>query len=108
MFVAKEADLRLPEFAAFNHGRGYQRMRRWELPFVLFNARLADTMSVFDCTINPADFGARLAQLYPHALYRHHNPVGRGGFVPPFGVPDESFDRVVSVNTLEHLLSSQR
>src|SRR5918998_5967264 len=104
MIVARQADLSLPEYAAFNHGRDYPRMRRWELPFVLFGARPADTMSVFDCTINPSDFGSRLSQLYPHALYRHHNPVGPAGFVPPFGVPDESFDRAVCVNTLEHLL----
>jgi GT2 family glycosyltransferase len=33
----------------------------------------------------------------------------RGGqFAPPLGVPDEAFDRVVCVNTLEHLLSAQR
>ncbi|HEX8559488.1 MAG TPA: glycosyltransferase [Pyrinomonadaceae bacterium] len=108
MIVAREADLALPEFAAFNHGRDYPRMRRWELPFALQRMRLPNTAAVLDCTINPVDFAARLQGLYPHALYRHWSPVQRGGFAPPLGVPDESFDRVVCVNTLEHLLAEQR
>jgi len=106
--VAREDDLALTEFAAFNQGRDYPRMRRWELPFALFKARLSSTASVFDCTINPLDFGARLQSLYPHALYRHWNPVQQGRFVLPVGVPDAAFDRVVCVNTLEHLLREQR
>ncbi|MDQ3745600.1 MAG: class I SAM-dependent methyltransferase, partial [Acidobacteriota bacterium] len=106
--VAREDDLSLTEFAAFNHGRDYPRMRRWELPFALFKARLSSTCAVLDCTINPLDFGARLQSLYPHALYRHWNPVQQGRFVLPVGVPDAAFDRVVCVNTLEHLLREQR
>jgi GT2 family glycosyltransferase len=106
--AARESDLSLPEYAAFNHGRDYPRMRRWELPFALFKARLASTSSVLDCTINPLDFGKRLQSLYPHALYRHWNPVRGDQFALPLGVPDEAFDRVVCVNTLEHLLSEQR
>ncbi len=108
MTYAKEADLRLPEFAAFNHGRDYPRMRRWEMPFALFKSRLSGTMSVLDCTINPVDFGERLKSLYPNALYRHWNPVRGERFAPPLGVPDAAFDRVVCVNTLEHLLAGQR
>ena len=108
MAVALERDLSLPEFAAFNHGRDYQRMRRWEMPFALHKARLSSTSSVLDCTINPVDFGARLQSLYPHALYRHWSPVRGGQFALPLGFPDEAFDRVVCVNTLEHLLSEQR
>ncbi|HEY0174250.1 MAG TPA: galactosyltransferase-related protein, partial [Pyrinomonadaceae bacterium] len=108
MTYAKERDLLLPEFAAFNHARDYPRMRRWEMPFALFKARLSGTMSVLDCTINPVDFGERLAGLYPHALYRHWNPVRGERFAPPFGVPDGAFDRVVCVNTLEHLVAEQR
>ena len=108
MTYAKESDLRLAEYAAFNHGRDYPRMRRWEMPFALFKARLSGTMSVLDCTINPVDFGERLTSLYPHALYRHWNPVRGERFEPPLGVPDGAFDRVVCVNTLEHLLAAQR
>ncbi|HEX8559489.1 MAG TPA: glycosyltransferase [Pyrinomonadaceae bacterium] len=108
MTVARESDLALPEFAAFNHGRDYPRMRRWELPFALHKARLAGTMSVLDCTINPLDFADRVRQLYPHVLYRHHSPAQGARFEPPVGFPDESFDRVVCVNTLEHLLAEQR
>ena len=106
--VAKEADLALPEFAAFNAGQSLPRMRRWELPFALFQARLSNTMSVLDCTINPVNFQERLTRLYPHTLYRHWNPIQKGQFALPFGVPDESFDRVICVNTLEHLLKPQR
>jgi len=106
--VAKEADLALPEFVAFNAGQNLPRMRRWELPFALFQARLANTMAVFDCTINPAGFQERLHRLYPHTLYRHWSPIQNGQFVLPFGVPEASFDRVVCVNTLEHLLKEQR
>src|ERR1044071_5872562 len=108
MLIARQADLQLTEFAAFNHGRNYPHMRRWELPFALYGMRLPNTAAVLDCTINPVDFGERVRALYPHVLYRHHNPVQGGRFAPPLGVPDESFDRVVCVNTLEHLLADQR
>jgi GT2 family glycosyltransferase/SAM-dependent methyltransferase len=105
---ARERDLELPEFAAFNHGRDYPRMRRWELPFALRALRLSGTMSVLDSTINPVDFGERVGALYKHVLYRHHSPVQGGRFVLPMGVPDGSFDRAVCVNTLEHLPAGQR
>jgi glycosyltransferase involved in cell wall biosynthesis/SAM-dependent methyltransferase len=108
MTVAKTADLNYPEFAAFNASRDYPVMRRWELPFVLSQARLSSMMSVLDCTINPVDFRARLLSLYPHLLYRHWNPIQGGVFQLPFGLPDDSFDRVFCVNTLEHLLQPQR
>ena len=106
--TAKKSDLSLTEFAAFNHGQQLPWMRRWELPFALFQSRLENTMSVLDCTINPATFQERLARLYPHVLYRHASPVQRGEFVPPVGVPDGGFDRVFCINTLEHLLQPQR
>ncbi|MGH2497396.1 MAG: glycosyltransferase [Ktedonobacteraceae bacterium] len=106
--VAQEADLALPEFAAFNAGQSLPRMRRWELPFALFQARLANTIALLDCAINPASFQERLQCLYPHTLYRHWSPIQNGRFALPFGVPDASFDRVVCVNTLEHLLKEQR
>ncbi|HEX8685972.1 MAG TPA: glycosyltransferase, partial [Pyrinomonadaceae bacterium] len=96
------------EFAAFNHGHRYPRMRRWEMPYALRSARPSSTAAVLDCTINPVDFGERLAALYPHALYRHWNPARGGQFALPLGFPDEAFDRVVCVNTLEHLLAGQR
>ncbi|CAG0987841.1 GalNAc(5)-diNAcBac-PP-undecaprenol beta-1,3-glucosyltransferase [Anaerolineae bacterium] len=109
MTVALASDLDLPEYRAFNQaGPALPRMRRWELPFVLFHARLDDTMAVLDCTINPVDFGHRLNLLYPHVLYRHWNPVQQGRFCLPFGFPEQSFDRVFCVNTLEHLLREQR
>lgn len=108
MTAAKTTDLNLPEFAAFNDGRDYPRMRRWEMPFALSQLRLGSTMSVLDCTINPVDFGERLHSLYPHTLYRHWQPIQNGQFALPLGVPDQAFDRVVCVNTLEHLFQSQR
>ncbi|MEJ2670918.1 MAG: glycosyltransferase [Deltaproteobacteria bacterium] len=108
MTPAKTGHLSLPEYAAFNHGLNLPRMRRWELPFALFQARLPNTGSVLDCTINPAGFQERLHGLYPHILYRHWNPIPKGKFVLPFGVPDEVFDRVFCINTLEHLLKPQR
>ncbi|MET0625888.1 MAG: glycosyltransferase [Pyrinomonadaceae bacterium] len=108
MISAKASDLSLDEYAAFNHGRDYPRMRRWELPFALHALRPPPTAAVLDCTINPLDFGERLRSLYAHVTYRHHNPIQGGRFVPPLGVPDGAFDRVVCVNTLEHLLTAQR
>ena len=106
--VAREADLALPEYAAFNHGHTLPWMRRWELPFALFQARLASTMAVLDCTMNPVTFQERLGRLYPHVLYRHWSPIQRGQFTLPLGVPDAAFDRVFCINTLEHLLRPQR
>lgn len=104
----RHEDLALPEYAAFNHGETLPWMRRWELPYALFQMRLSDAMSVLDCTINPVNFQEKLLRLYPHTLYRHWNPVQNGKFVLPHGIPDASFDRVTCINTLEHLLSHQR
>lgn len=106
--VARESDLALPEFAAFNHSQSLPRMRRWELPFVLFQSRLTDNMSILDCTVNPVAFQHRLTSLFPNTLYRHFNPIQNGRFTLPLGLPDGSFDRVICVNTLEHLLRTQR
>lgn len=108
MTVARSTDLALPEFVAFNAGQNLPWMRRWELPFALFQARLPNTGAVLDCTINPVNFAERLARLYPHVLYRHWPPIQQGQFVLPLGVPDGAFDRVFCVNTLEHLLRHQR
>jgi glycosyltransferase involved in cell wall biosynthesis len=106
--VARETDMALPEYVALNHGQTLPWMRRWEIPFALFQARLMNTMALLDCTINPIGFQERLARLYPHVLYRHWNPIQNGQFAPPFGMPDAAFDRVICINTLEHLLKAQR
>lgn len=108
MAVARESDLEQIEFVAVNHGHSLPRMRRWEIPFALFHARLSNTAAVLDCTINPAGFHERMARHYPHALYRHCSPIQNGTFVLPVGVPDASFDRVICLNTLEHLVAAQR
>jgi len=109
MTIALAGDLALSEYRAFNQaGPVLPRMRRWELPFALFQARLGNSMTVLDCTINPLDFGQRLNLLYPHVTYRHCNPIQQGRFCLPFGFPDQSFDRIFCINTLEHLLRAQR
>jgi glycosyltransferase involved in cell wall biosynthesis len=108
MTTALECDLHLPEFLAFNHMQSLPRMRRWELPFALFQSRLDSTMAVFDCTINPVNFHDRLTRLYPDVVYRHWSPIQHGQFRLPIGFPDAAFDRVICVNTLEHLLTPQR
>jgi glycosyltransferase involved in cell wall biosynthesis/SAM-dependent methyltransferase len=108
MTHAHKNDLALPEFAAYREQLTIPFMRTWELPYALFSAQLADTMAVFDCTINPAGFGERMGQLYPHVLYRHWNPTRGGTFCLPAGFPDAAFDRVFCINTLEHLLAPQR
>jgi hypothetical protein len=106
--LAQEADLALPEYVAFNQAQSLPRMRRWELPFAVFESRLSNSMAVLDCTINPVTLPERLAALYKHVLYRHWNPIQSGEFRLPFGVPDGAFDRVMCINTLEHLLGRQR
>ncbi len=108
MTFAKTEDLNLPEFGAFNHGFSYPLMRRWELPFALYQMRLSGFMSVLDCTINPINFKDRLAALYPNVAYRHWQCVNGGNFLLPKGMPDGEFDRVVCINTLEHLFKPQR
>jgi SAM-dependent methyltransferase len=105
---ARSEHLSLPEFAAFNFGRTFPQMRRWELPFSLFAARLDNTAPVLDCTINPAGFGERLVELYPHVSYWSQPAIRNGCFALPQGIPDASFERVFCVNTLEHLLAGQR
>ncbi len=106
--VARQVDLALPEFVAFNHGQQLPWMRRWELPYVLTRARLSNTAAVLDCSINPVGLQGQLLRLYPHLLYRHAPPLREGRFVLPGGVPDDAFDAVICVNTLEHLLRPQR
>lgn len=109
MTTAQNEDLYLTEFEAFNHGFDVPRMRRWEMPFALFQMRLAGFMSVLDCTINPVNFRERLLNLYPNAVYRHHSPIDGGKrFALTSGIPDAAFDRVVCINTLEHLYKNQR
>jgi glycosyltransferase involved in cell wall biosynthesis len=106
--AARHRDLHLPEYRAFNHGQTLPWMRRWELTYALFAARLTDTAAVLDLTINPCGFETQLRRLFPHVLYRHWNPLRAGGFELPLGIPDGAFDRVICVNTLEHLLAAQR
>ena len=108
MAVAKRDDLLLREFAALNLGQALPTMRRWEIPYALFQARLENTSAVLDCTINPAGFEPLLKRLYPYTSYLHRSPVQRGEFTLPLATPDSSFDRVICINTLEHLLRSQR
>jgi len=106
--IAKENDLRLTEYSAFNHAQALPPMRKWELPWALFAAQLGNTSSVLDCTINPVNFCERIARLYPKVKYAHVSPVQNGTFQLPFGIPDESFDGVFCINTLEHLVREQR
>ena len=73
--LARQSDLSLPEFIAYNQGQSLPWMRRWELPFALFGSRLPNTGSILDCTINPVKFEEFLGKLYPHILYRHWNRV---------------------------------
>ena len=105
--LAHTADLDLPEFLAYRSGQALPFMRRWEGPFVLSQLRLKDGMRVLDLSINPAGFGERLVQLYPYTLYRHHNPYAGGRLDLPL-LPEHFFDRVVCVNTLEHLVRADR
>src|ERR1044072_8196341 len=90
MLIARQADTQLTEFAAFTYGHNYPHMRRWELPFALYRMRLPNTAAVLDCTVNPLDFGERLRSLYPHVLYRHHNPIQGGRFAPGLRLADKS------------------
>lgn len=106
--VAREEHLACPEFTAPGFGPDLPRMRRWEIPFALFQARLGENMAVLDCTINPVGLREPLLALYPNTLYRQWSPIQHGRFLLPFGVPDEAFDRVLCINTLEHLLEPQR
>jgi cephalosporin hydroxylase len=106
--VAYRSHLALPEFAAFNYGKELPWMRRWELPFAIFQSRLTDTMAVLDCSINPTDLGRWIGELYPHVLYRRANPLADGQYLMPPAAPDESFDRVFCLNTIEYFTRPQR
>ncbi len=106
--AARRDHLGLLEFAAFNDAKSVPWMRRWELPFAIFKARLEDTMAVLDCSINSADLGQWIAELYPHLLYRYSQPLFEGRFLAPPMAPDNSFDRVFCLNTIEHFPAKQR
>ena len=98
--------MRLPEFSAFLSGKTLPWMRRWELPFAIFQSRLSDTMAVLDCSINPSELGQWIGELYPHVLYRHANPLVNGEYLLPPAAPDESFDRLFCL-TLSNILPSR-
>lgn len=102
--VAKTDDLALPEFVAFNDGQSLPRMRRWSVPFTLFQAQIADRMSVLDLSINPFNFRERLARLYPTVRYQHRNPQLNGVSF----ATNETWDRVICSNTLEQLSKAER
>ena len=106
--AARRGHLALPEFAAFNCGKELPWMRRWELPFAIFQSRLSDTMAVLDCSINPAGLGQWIGELYPHVLYRRANPLANGQSLMPPAAPDEAFDRVFCLNTIEYFPRLQR
>lgn len=108
MGLAKIEDMVLPEYKAFNHRRNLPRMRQWELPFSLYSMNLCGTMAVLDVTINPAGMDKHINELYPNILYKHRPAIQDKRFTLPVGVPDNSFDRVLCINTLEHLLDWQR
>lgn len=109
MTYAQATHVKLPEAQAFNAGRQYPRMRQWELPFALAQGRFGPSDRVLDCSINPCGFGDRLAELHPGLAYRHLPAIdAKETFAPPVGAPDGSADRIVCVNTLEHLLAAQR
>lgn len=101
--VAKTDDLALSEFVAFNDGQSLPRMRRWSVPFTLFQAQLSDKMSVLDLSLNPYNFRERLARLFPNIRYRHRNPRLNSVLNS-----DETYDRVVCINTLEQLSEAER
>lgn len=106
--AAREDDLGLLEYAAFNHGQDLPGTLRWEQPFALFESRLNNINSVLDCSADSAGLRERLLQLYPHTLYRHTNPLDGARFAPPVGVPDNAFDRAICLDTLWRLDGAQR
>jgi len=109
IIVAKDADLSLPEFLAFNEGQDLPRMRRWELPFALFRSRPADASSVLDLSLGAGPLRERLARLFPHVRYTHRSPLQGGKLsIPAGGEGGETYDRVVCVNTLERLPAPAR
>jgi len=106
--LARAAHVQLPEFAALNHAAALPFMRQWEIPFALFQARLADDMAVLDCTINPTCLGEAIEQLYPRVVYHHWQPIAEGRLAAPKNVQGPAFDRVFCINTLEHLVATDR
>ena len=97
---ATETDLSLPEFVAFYHGKRSDLACFWPALFALFQARLSGTMAVLDCSIDPGALPARWNEPDPYGVYRHVRPVSESGFIPPFGVPYDAFDRVICNVTL--------
>lgn len=106
--VARRAHLGLLEYAAINAGKSLPWMRRWELPFALFEAQLSPAMALLDCSINSAGLAQVIAELYPNALLRGANPMAGGKYLAPVIFPDAAFDRVFCLNTIEHFASPQR
>jgi len=101
--IATTDDLTLPEFVAFNDGQSLAPMRRWSVPFTLFQAQLSDNMSVLDLSLNPFNFRERLARLFPTVRYRHRHPRLNRDLDS-----NETYDRVICINTLEQLSKTER
>lgn len=66
----------------------------------LFQAHLANARSVVNCSIEPSDFEASLANLFPHVLCQRADSLALDSL--------GRFDAVVCTNVIEHLPADQR
>jgi GT2 family glycosyltransferase len=108
LIIAREDHFQRVDFSAFNYKSSLPRMRRWEMPYAIFESHLSNESTVLDLTINPAGFEKKLRLLFPKIDYRHRSVVQNQKFYLPEDQPDDAFDHVICINTLEHLLREQR
>jgi glycosyl transferase family 2/methyltransferase family protein len=122
--IAKKEDLSLPEYVVlrqelashatgswakkFWKKKGEAEEGLWEIPFTLFHSQMLNVTSVLHCSRGPDRLHEPLIQLYPHTLYRYWNPIQNGRLVTPFCMPDNAFDRVICMDTLETIDVEQR
>ncbi|MGE5672552.1 MAG: glycosyltransferase family 2 protein [Mycobacterium leprae] len=106
--VGRAADLKLPEFKACMQSQPLRGDMQWAVPFVLSRACLTETMAVLDCSTGATGLPERMAELYPNVLCRRFDPLNGRNLALPVGLPDEAFDRVVCVGTLDKLSAADQ
>lgn len=108
LVAARDSDFKLPEYAAYNYQHSQPPTHHWSLPFALYNSQLSDSVSILNCSLTNENFHEKLVQLFPRAKYQYRGLIRDDRFAISSDLPDHLFDRVLCIDTLEHLRTQER
>jgi len=101
--IAQQSDLELPEYRAFNSEYPDLSQPRWDLGFAFTQARLTNTSVVLDCSIESTYLEIQIKRLFPNVRYERWSPLSEKEPLAQRQRSKGSFDRVICVDTLDHL-----